>query len=193
VKGSSLRARILERLSEAAFVKAMMVEESAPAIEEIAGAVTRTLRRGGRVYCFGNGGSAADAQHIACELEGRFYRERRGLPVSALTTNTSTLTAIGNDYDYARTFRRQVEAHVRRGDAVIALSTSGNSRNVVEGAALARKLGATVIAFTGRSGGKLAALADLSFRAPSDETPRVQECHITAGHIVCELVEEALA
>ncbi len=187
------RARIVERLNEAAWAKVMMLQESAPVIEQVARTLVAALRAGRRVYVFGNGGSAADAQHIACELEGRFYRERRALPVTALTTNTSTLTAVGNDYDYAATFRRQVEAHVRHGDVAIAISTSGNSRNVIEAAAAARKLGATVVAFTGRKGGKLARKADVCFRAPSDDTPRIQECHITAGHIVCELVEEALS
>ncbi|MBI2932417.1 MAG: SIS domain-containing protein [Planctomycetes bacterium] len=191
-RSDGFRPRILRLLQEAAWAKVMMVEQSAPVIEEMARRLAGALRAGRRVYVFGNGGSAADAQHIACELEGRFYRERRALPVLALTTNTSTLTAIGNDYDYAVTFKRQVQAHVRRGDVVIAISTSGNSRNVLEAAALARRLGATVIALTGRSGGKLKRLAHVCFFAPSDETPRIQECHITAAHIVCELVEAAL-
>ncbi len=190
---ANVRAHIAQRLQEAAWAKVRMIEESAPAIEAVAQALVDALRAGRRVYVFGNGGSAADAQHIACELEGRFYKDRRALPVLALTTNTSTLTAVGNDYDYATTFRRQVEAHVRKGDVAIAISTSGNSKNVIEAAAAARKLGATVVGFTGRKGGKLAPMADVCFRAPSDETPRIQECHITAGHIVCELVEAALA
>lgn len=192
MKRDGLRAHILERLSEAAWAKVMMLEESAPVIEKIARAVIGALRAGRRVYLFGNGGSAADAQHIACELEGRFYRDRRPLPVLALTTNTSTLTAIGNDYDYSTTFKRLVEAHVRRGDVAIAISTSGNSRNVIEAAVAARRCGATVVGFTGRGGGRLLRKVDLCFRAPTDETPRIQECHITAGHIVCELVEAAI-
>jgi len=193
VKRNGMRARIVERLTESAWAKVQMVEESAPVIEEIARAVIAALKAGRRVYFFGNGGSAADAQHMAAELEGRFYIERRALPAIALTTNTSTLTAIGNDYDYASTFRRQVDAHVRKGDVVVALSTSGNSANVLEAVALAKKRGAVVVGFTGRKGGKLAGKSHLCFRAPSDETPRIQECHITAGHIVCELVEAELA
>ncbi len=193
MKQNRLRARIAQRLAESAWAKVQMVEESGPSIEAIARAVIAALKAGRRVFFFGNGGSAADAQHMAAELEGRFYLERRALPASALTTNTSTLTAIGNDYDYASTFRRQVDAHVRKGDVVVALSTSGNSANVLDAVALARRRGATVVGFTGRKGGKLARNVDLCFRAPSDETPRIQECHITAGHIVCELVEAELA
>ncbi len=193
MKENKLRARIAQRLAESAWAKVQMVEESGPSIEAIARAVIAAFKAGRRVFFFGNGGSAADAQHMAAELEGRFYLERRALPASALTTNTSTLTAIGNDYDYASTFRRQVDAHVRKGDVVVALSTSGNSENVLEAVVLARKRGALVVGFTGRKGGKLARKVDLCFRAPSDETPRIQECHITAGHIVCELVEAELA
>lgn len=193
MKTNGVRERILKRLSEAAWAKLRMVEESAPVIEEISSTVAAALRAGRRVFVFGNGGSAADAQHIACELEGRFYRERRPLPVLSLTTNTSTLTAIANDYDYDTTFERQVRAHARRGDVVIAISTSGNSGNVLAGVRAARKLGARTIGFTGRAGGKLRKAVDICFHAPADETPRIQECHITAGHIICELVEAALA
>jgi D-sedoheptulose 7-phosphate isomerase len=180
------------RLQEAALVKLLLAESGSEEIARIAEAVTRALKAGRRVVLFGNGGSAADAQHIACELEGRFMRERRPWPVLALTTNTSSLTAIGNDYDYESTFPRLVRAHTRKGDVAIGLSTSGNSPNVVAGLKAAAKVGAVTIAFTGLKGGKAAKIADLVFRAPSDSTPRVQECHITAGHIVCEIVELAL-
>lgn len=185
------RRRIGAHLSASARTILLLGRE-APAIERIARTIVRTLRRGRRVYLFGNGGSAADAQHIAAELEGRFMRKRRGLPVLALTTNTSALTAIGNDYGYERTFARLVEAHVRRGDAVIAISTSGNSPNVLAGVKQARKAGATTIGFTNDEGGRLRRLVDHCLRVPSRDTQRVQEGHITVGHIVCDLVESEM-
>lgn len=187
-----LKTRIAQRLADAAYVKLLLLESGGAVLERIVKAVVKALKAGRRVYLFGNGGSAADAQHIAAEMEGRFHRERRPWPVLALTTNTSTLTAIANDYDYETTFPRLVEAHARKGDVVIAISTSGNSANVLEAAKRARKLGAVVVGFTGSKGGKLKGVADLCFRAPSDVTARIQECHITAGHILCEMVEEAL-
>jgi D-sedoheptulose 7-phosphate isomerase len=192
VTGTQALRLIGRRLQEAALVKLLLAESGSEEIARIAEAVAKALKSGHRVVLFGNGGSAADAQHIACELEGRFMRERRPWPVLALTTNTSSLTAIGNDYDYEATFPRLVQAHARKGDVAIGLSTSGNSPNVVAGLKAAAKVGAVTIAFTGLKGGKAAKIADLVFRAPSDSTPRVQECHITAGHIVCEIVELAL-
>lgn len=161
-------------------------------IEKAAQLLIRCLRRGNRIYLFGNGGSAADAQHLAGELVGRFLKERRALPAIAFTTDTSVLTAVSNDYGFERCFERQVEAHVRRGDVVIAISTSGNSPNVLYGAALARKRGARVIALTGANGGRLKSLAHLCFCVPANESPRIQECHISIGHTLCALVEEAL-
>jgi len=149
------------------------------------------FRKGSKVLLFGNGGSAADAQHIACELAGKFYLDRAPLPAIALTTNTSTLTAIGNDYRYEEIFSRQLKALVREGDVVIGISTSGNSPNVLRGIEEAKRLGATTIGFTGR-GGKLKKLADCVLAVPSVDTPRIQEAHITAGHIICYLVEQAL-
>jgi D-sedoheptulose 7-phosphate isomerase len=180
---------IRQRLQEAALVKLLLAESGADEIGAIAAAVVKALKAGRRAVLFGNGGSAADAQHIAAEMEGRFTRERRPWPVQALTTNTSSLTAIGNDYEYASTFSRLVRAHARRGDVAIGLSTSGNSPNVVEGLKAARALGAVTVAFTGLHGGKAAKVADLVFHAPSESTPRIQECHITAGHIICEMAE----
>jgi D-sedoheptulose 7-phosphate isomerase len=183
---------IRQRLQEAALVKLLLAESGAEEIGAIAAAVVKALKAGRRVVLFGNGGSAADAQHIACEMEGRFMRDRRPWPVLALTTNTSSLTAIGNDFDFAATFARLVRAHARKGDVAIGLSTSGNSPNVVEGLKAARAVGAVAIAFTGLRGGKVAKIAHLVFHAPSESTPRVQECHITAGHIICELAELSL-
>ncbi len=169
-----------------------LAEGGGALVEKAARMVAESLRRGGRVYLFGNGGSAADAQHLAGELVGRFTMERRALPAVAFTTDTSVLTAVGNDYGFDRCFERQVEALVGKGDVVVALSTSGNAPNVLRGAALARKRGARVIALTGAGGGKLKGLAHLCLCAPAKESCRIQECHITIGHAICALVEQRL-
>ena len=186
------RKRIQDSLSESAFVKLLLLQRQAGVIEEIARRLVKTLRAGRTIFLFGNGGSAADAQHIAAELEARFLRERRALPCLALTTNTSTLTAIGNDYGYDRTFARQLEAHARRGDAAIAISTSGNSPNVLEGVKAARKAGAATVGFTNEKGGKLKGRVDLCLCVPSKDTQRVQECHLAVGHVLCDLIESSL-
>lgn len=186
------RREIEGALARSAYIHLLCLQRQAEVIEEIGRTLVRTLRTGRRVFLFGNGGSAADAQHIAAELEGRFLRARRALPVLALTTNSSTLTSVGNDFGFGKTFARLVEAHVRRGDAVVALSTSGNSPNVLEGVRRARKAGAATIGFTGADGGRLRAAVDLCLRVPSRETPRIQECHITVGHILCGIIESAL-
>lgn len=162
---------------------------------QIAGAVSlcvESLRAGGKLLFAGNGGSAADAQHWAGELVSRFYYDRPGLPAIALTTDTSILTAIGNDYGYDYTFARQVEALGREGDVFIAISTSGNSANIVRAAEAARSRGVKVIGFTGQGGGQLAALSDLCFRIPSNDTPRIQEGHEFVGHLLCALIEQAV-
>ncbi len=148
-----------------------------------------SLRSDGKILFAGNGGSAADAQHWAGELVSRFYYDRPGLPAIALTTDTSILTAIGNDYGYDYTFARQVEALGRRGDVLVVISTSGNSPNILRAAQVARDRGIVVIGFTGQGGGKLAPLSDVCFRIPSDETPRVQEGHEFIGHLLCALIE----
>lgn len=147
------------------------------------------LRSEGKILFAGNGGSAADAQHWAGELVSRFYYDRPGLSAVALTTDTSILTAIGNDYGYDYVFARQVEALGKVGDVLVAISTSGNSANIVRAASVARDRGLRVIGFTGRSGGKLAIDSDLCFRMPSDETPRIQEGHEFMGHLLCALIE----
>ncbi len=157
----------------------------------IADVITDAFKKGNKVLLFGNGGSAADAQHIAGELAGKFYIDREPLPAIALTTNTSVLTAIGNDYGYEEVFSRQVKALAKKGDVVIGLSTSGNSPNILQGINEAKKLGAVTVAFTGDRG-KLKKLADYVLSIPSSSTPRIQEAHITAGHIICYLVEQAL-
>ena len=150
------------------------------------------LRNGKKLLFCGNGGSAADAQHWAGELVSRFYYDRPGLPAIALTTDTSILTAIGNDYGYDYTFARQVEALGRRGDVLVVISTSGNSPNILRAAQAAKDRGLSVIGFTGQSGGKLAPLSDLCFCIPSDETPRIQEGHEFIGHLLCALIEEGM-
>ena len=163
--------------------------------DNIVGAVelcVESLRAGGKVMFAGNGGSAADAQHWAGELVSRFYYDRPGLAAIALTTDSSILTAIGNDYGYDYTFARQVEALGRAGDVLVAISTSGNSPNVLRAAEAARARGMRVLAFTGRRGGALAPLADIAFRMPSDETPRIQEGHEFIGHLLCALIESEM-
>jgi D-sedoheptulose 7-phosphate isomerase len=150
------------------------------------------MAAGGRLLACGNGGSAADAQHIAAELTGRFFRDRRPLPAMALHGNTSSLTAIGNDYGYDQVFAREVAAHGRPGDVLLALSTSGNSENVLRAIAAARETRMTVIGLTGQGGGKMRDLCDVCLCVPSASTPRIQECHILIGHTICELLERIL-
>ncbi len=149
------------------------------------------LQGGGRVLLCGNGGSAADAQHIAAELVGRFAHARRGLPALALTTDSSALTSIGNDFGFERIFARQVEALARKGDILIGISTSGNSRNVIEAVEVARAMGVTTLGLLGGSGGALKDMVDHPLIVPSTETPRIQECHILIGHIWCAMIDEA--
>ncbi|HZP34000.1 MAG TPA: D-sedoheptulose 7-phosphate isomerase [Candidatus Acidoferrales bacterium] len=153
--------------------------------QEMSGA----LAAGRKILLFGNGGSAADAQHIAAELVGRFSRERRALPALALTTNTSTVTAVGNDYSYDRIFARQVEAFGASGDVAIGISTSGKSPNVIEAIRVAESIGMLTAGMTGASGRDLAELVDYCLRVPSEKTPRIQEAHILIGHILCEIVD----
>lgn len=158
-------------------------------IEQAARLCIKSLKTRGKVVLFGNGGSAADAQHIAAELVGRFKKERPSMPALALTTNTSALTAIANDYDYATVFSRQVQALVNKNDVVVGISTSGNSPNVIRGLKAAKHKGARTIALTGNTG-KLKELADLALCVPSKNTPRIQEVHILIGHILAHLIEE---
>ena len=181
-------------LQESASLKLKLCEDAEviKTIQQMAGAMTACLRAGGTIYVMGNGGSAADAQHIAGEMVGRFKKERGGYACVALTTDTSVMTSVGNDYGFEDIFARQVDGLVRKGDVVLGLSTSGTSKNVIKACELAHERGATVLGFSGRDGGTLADLADLCFTVPCDNTPRVQECHITVAHILCELVESSL-
>ena len=161
-------------------------------LERIAIKMSAAMQNGNKILWCGNGGSAADSQHMAAELVGRFLRERRGLPSIALTTNTSILTAIGNDYGYELVFRRQVEALCVPGDVVVGISTSGNSKNVCLALEKAREIGAYTVAFTGKNGGGLARVADETLQIPSSETPRIQEGHILCGHMLCDYIEQSL-
>ncbi|HMD01985.1 MAG TPA: D-sedoheptulose 7-phosphate isomerase [Candidatus Baltobacteraceae bacterium] len=161
-------------------------------VNRIARTLTAAFSAGRKVLWCGNGGSAADAQHLAAEFSGRFLRERRGLPSEALSVNSSAVTAIANDYGYERVFARQVEAFVQKGDVVVGLTTSGDSQNVVLALEEAKKRGATTIAFSGNGGGRVAEVADITLVGPDGYSALVQEVHITLGHIVCDLVEQAL-
>ena len=165
----------------------------AAAISTAADMIGSSLAAGGKLMLAGNGGSAADAQHIAAELTGRFQRERRPLPAIALHANTSALTAIGNDYGYEQVFARELSAHARPGDVLLAISTSGNSPNILRAIEAARKQQVIVIGLTGESGGLMQAACDLCLCIPSKSTARIQEMHITIGHTICELLEERLA
>lgn len=161
-------------------------------IKSITDIITEHYRHGNSVLLCGNGGSAADAQHIAAEFVARFKLERKGLPALALNTNTSSLTAIGNDYDYSRIFERQVEAFGREGDILVAISTSGNSESIRKAILKAKENGMITIALLGKDGGVCKDYADIVFIVPSDDTPRIQEAHIMVGHIICDIVEKAL-
>jgi len=161
-------------------------------VAAIVAAMIVAFRAGKKVLWFGNGGSAADAQHLAAEFSGRFLRERRGYPSEALSTNTSAVTAIGNDFGYENVFARQVEAFAQPGDVVVGITTSGGSKNVVLGLEAAKRAGATTVAFSGNGGGKVAEVADLALVGPDGYSAIVQEVHITMGHIICDLVEQAL-
>lgn len=185
-----IRKLILESLA----VKSAMAEDEAlqSAISKTVDMIVAAFQNGNKVLFCGNGGSAADAQHIAAELSGRFYLDRPGLYAEALHCNTSYLTAVANDYDFDIVYARLVEAMGKPGDVLIAISTSGNSTNLLKAVEAADQLGVQTIAMTGSGGGKIAALADIAIRVPSDRTPRIQEGHILIGHIICELVEKAI-
>lgn len=184
--------KIIDLLKEHQTVMSQ-VESMIPLMEEAAERILSALHQGGNVFLMGNGGSAADAQHLAAELVCRFKSERRAIPAIALTTDTSILTAVSNDYDYSHIFSRQIEALCRSNDIVIGISTSGNSENVIKGLQAAKAKGAYTIALTGDTGGKLSAMVDMRFCVPSKTVARIQEAHIFIGHCICELVENAVA
>lgn len=181
---SVFRQRIEEHL---AVINSLKQQESL--LENIAEQMTAAILSGHKVLWCGNGGSAADSQHLAAELMGRFRRERRALASIALTTDTSVLTAVGNDYGYEKVFQRQIEALCEKGDIVVGISTSGSSKNVCAALQTARELGAFTVAFTGQGGGSLTSIADAAVCVPSKDTARIQEAHMLCGHIICDWIE----
>jgi D-sedoheptulose 7-phosphate isomerase len=184
--------KIYNELDEHKEVMELVRNEMLPQITKVSKLLVKTINAGNKILLFGNGGSAADAQHIAAELTGRYKKERRGLPAIALTTDTSALTAISNDYGFNYVFSRQVEALANKGDAIIGISTSGNSENVLQGVILGKKLQCTTIGLSGYDGGKLDAICDHSIIIPSKNTARIQEMHILIGHIFCQIIEDSV-
>ena len=185
--------RVGNELAESCRVKQQFSDELKSRIVHLAEEMARVLSGGGTIFWIGNGGSAADAQHLAAELVGRLRRTRRGFASVALTTNSSILTAVANDTSYAEVFSRQVEAHLRIGDMLIGLSTSGNSESVLKAMQVANRRNARTAGWTGMDGGRLKKLVEICLPVPSNDTQRIQESHITIGHIVCGLVEDLLA
>ncbi len=187
-----MRERIKDVLLESIQIKEELLRSYVSQIKEMADLIIEALRKNGKVMLFGNGGSAADSQHIAAELVGRFKKDRTAMAAIALTTNTSVLTSLANDYGYEVVFAKQIEALGQKNDIAIGISTSGKAKNVALGIKQAKKMGIRTVALTGGDGGEIAKLADTSLVVPSAMTARVQEAHITIGHIICELVEQAL-
>ncbi len=187
-----MRDKIKDLILESIQVKEELLRSHLGRIVEISSLIIDYLKKGGKVMIFGNGGSASDSQHIAAELVGRFKKDRAALPAIALTTNTSILTALANDYGYEIVFAKQIEALGKKNDIAIGISTSGKAKNVILALRQAKKMGLKTIALTGGDGGELAKSADLALIVPSSVTARIQEAHITIGHIVCEMVEQAL-
>lgn len=181
-------------IAQSLAVKQALLQDDAliELVWKVAEGMTKALRDGGKILFMGNGGSAAEAQHLAAEFVGRYRLERRGLAALALTVNTSCLTAIGNDYSFEQVFARQIEALGAPGDVAVGISTSGNAGNVIAAMEMARSRQMNTVGLTGRSGGKLATVVDHCVRVPSDETPRIQEAHILIGHILSEIAESSL-
>lgn len=184
---------IEEIFEESIQVKRAALRQNKEAMLAVVNMLTAALKKGRKIIFFGNGGSAADSQHIAAEFIGRFQKERRALAAIALTTDTSVLTALGNDYGFNILFSRQIEGIGQKGDVAFGISTSGNSVNVIEGVKKARRMGLKTISMTGNSGGKLARLTDISLIVPAKNTARIQESHICMAHAICELVEDRFA
>ncbi len=187
-----IEGKIKYAYEESIKVKELFFKENILLIKEVAELIAKALSEGGKILIFGNGGSATDASHIAAEFVNRFKRERPGLPAIALNTDMAVITAIANDYDYSEIFAKQIKALGQKGDVVIGISTSGSSRNVIKAIEVAKKRGLKTIAFTSKKGEKLISKVDYAFAVPSEDTPRIQETHITLGHILCELVEDIL-
>ena len=187
-----MREKIAMLIKEDIGVKNALLKGQVKAISGLARMASATIKAGNKIIIFGNGGSAADSIHMAAELVGRFRKERPALPAIALTANISTLTALSNDYSFECIFERQIEALGRKGDMALGISTSGRSKNVIRGISKASRIGMKTAVLTGKDKGKLSQIADISVRVPSSNTPRIQEAHITIGHIVCEIIEDAL-
>jgi len=189
-----MKDKIKSIISASVEVKSKILanDEFVKLMEEVAFGIVGAFKNGNRLYLCGNGGSAADAQHLAAEFTGRFYSDREPLPAEALHCNTSFLTAVANDYSYDQIYERSVKAFGRKGDVLIGISTSGNSKNIILAQEEAKKRGMTVISFTGETGGKMKDSCDYLINVPSKDTPRIQESHILIGHIICQLVEEEL-
>lgn len=192
MKRKNMSGQITAELRESAALKEWAARNLVAEIQKAVREITAAFRRGRKVILFGNGGSAADAQHIAAELVGRFMLERRPLPAIALSTNSSVVTAIGNDYGFETVFSRQIAGLAEKGDVAVGISTTGNSLNVIEGIKTAKKIGCRTIGFSGGNGGKMKNLTDVKFCIPSGKSPRIQEAHITIGHIICAMVEKEL-
>ncbi|HAM49320.1 MAG TPA: phosphoheptose isomerase [Nitrospiraceae bacterium] len=187
-----MKDKILKAFEESVRIKEQFGKENVEAVVAASKMIAMAFHEGKKLFLFGNGGSAADASHMAAEFVGRFKRERPALPALALTTDVAVMTSIANDYDYSEIFARQLKAMSEEGDVVIAMSTSGNSLNVLKAMDTAKRRKLKTIAFTGAKGEKFASKADISFVVPSDNTARVQEAHITLGHVLCQMVEEIL-
>lgn len=187
-----MEKKIVRAFEESIAVKEKFVKENVALIAEVSRLIADTFNEGNKVLIFGNGGSACDASHIAAEFVNRFKRDRPGLPAVSLNTDMAVLTSIANDYDYAEIFARQIKTLGEEGDISIAISTSGSSRNILKAVDAAKKKGIRTIAFTGLKGEKFAAKNDYAFIVPSEDTPRVQEAHITLAHVICQMVEEIL-
>src|SRR5262245_5160948 len=187
-----MKEQAIKAFEESATVNQQFVRDHADRIEQVVKLIATAFREGRKVLLFGNGGSATDAAHIAAEFVGRYHRERAPLPAMALATDIAAITCIANDYGYDELFARQIRAHGQKGDVAVAISTSGNSPNVLKGVEAAKACGLTTVAWTGGTGGKLATLVDFPFVVPSKVTARIQETHITLGHVLCELTEEQL-
>jgi len=187
-----MQDKIKAELKESIEVKNQVIKKLVPQIEQAARWMIESLRNSNKILLFGNGGSAADAQHLAAELIGRYLKDRKSLPAIALSTDTSILTSLSNDYGFETVFARQVEGLAKSGDVAIGISTSGNSKNVLEGLEKAKELGCKTVGLLGCDGGRIGDVVDLSIIVPCKSTPRIQESHITIGHILCSLVEQEI-
>ncbi|HMK60120.1 MAG TPA: D-sedoheptulose 7-phosphate isomerase [Dissulfurispiraceae bacterium] len=183
---------ILEAFAESAAIKEKFVKTHLSLIAKVSNLIAEAFSEGNKLYLFGNGGSSCDASHITAEFVNRFKKDRPGLPAITLNTDMAVLTSIANDYDFSDIFARQLKTLAEPGDIAIAISTSGSSKNIIKAVEVGRKKGVKIVAFTGAKGSKFAAKCDYAFVVPSEDTPRIQEVHITLGHVICQIVEEIL-